>query len=238
MAEAQINRSLALIIYVFKILGILPKSENDLRYRKVWTFTHKFNYIAFQILLLSFAFTSKDKNEAAFVVLIYICVFISFVKILYVLSNHEEILAFLSNSLVDVSNSGSEIKKEVIEKERIFMKWINAYLVLTTSAILCLIISSLPIFTTGRKLPFYITFSLKWKHEAIVHWILHIMVSWSAILSDIYNFVTIFVWYILYNYSVQYKILGQQFRNLGATGNSCFLRDLISLMKIHRNLYE
>lgn len=238
MCTNEANPSLERIFYVFKLFGIWQKSEDDLKYRYVWKIAHKINYVLYQILLLTFAFTAEDKNEKTFVGLMYLIITVVSVKMLYLLAKKKEILSFLSDSYVDVSNLNSKIQIEVSKKERIFIQFANAYLLLIVICLILFVGSTFPLFTADRKLPFHITFSLDWKHEATVHWILYISMSWTTVLSLVYNSLTVIVWCILYNFSIQYDVLGKQFKALGTSGNCCFLRDLITLIKVHRNLYK
>lgn len=238
MSQSEINPTLSRIINLFKLFGIWSKSEDNSEHRKVWKFGHTLNNMLFLITLLAFAFIADDRNEAIFLVLIHIIAFVIFLKMIYLLSKKEEILSLLSDSRIDASVLDSDGKQLVIEKKRIFTKIVDVYIINTRVGVAIVIASAFPIFTTGMKLPFYITYSFDWEYDAVVYWMIYIFMSWSSILAIAYNLFLIFVWYILYNYSTQYQLLGMQFKNLGTTRNSCFIRDLISLIKIHRNLYE
>lgn len=242
MVKAKLNPTLARINFMFKLFGVWPKSEDNSKYREVWKLFvklfHSLGFLSFLILILTFAITTEDENETIFVGLIFVIVTVLFVKMVYLLLKQKEILSFLSDSLVDVSNLDGEMKREISIKEDIFSKFSNVYLVIIMVGLICVVLSTLPIFTANRKLPFFIKFSLEWRHKDIFYWFLYIFMSWSSLLCCVYNSLTVFVWYILYNYAIQYQILGKQFKNIGATKNSCFLQDLVCLIQIHRNLYE
>lgn len=65
------------------------------------------------------------------------------------------------------------------------------------------------------SLPFKIWFPLDWKHNRIFYWI----TAFYCIMSYIFSIVTavyfrLFVWFLLYNASLQYQLLGKRLKNL------------------------
>lgn len=108
------------------------------------------------------------------------------------------------------------------------------------------IFTPLPIFTTEKKWPLYITFSLHCKYDVIIFWIGYTYFALFIVPAYVYNLVVVLIWCPMLNYSVKYQILGNQFRKMGVIRsikttqniNKClFHSNLIDLVKTPQKLY-
>nr|QGW45384.1 odorant receptor 11 [Bradysia odoriphaga] len=252
------------IIKIFYLIGIWQRDEES-NYRKIGK---KIFFTFFGSLLPIFfatnVFLCDDRNESIFSVHIGIITAVMYVKFLYLLFKKHEILAFLNDPIVVHSIENREEYEQTNEKIKKFIRFVQVYLlaILITTALVVLI--ELPVFSTDKGLPFFISFT--WNKSEIVYWLAYLFLSLSMVLYSVINFMTVFVWYIMLNYFIEYELLGNKLKKLGVpaienqarnekqqkgwktvlsqkTYNSVqqskeFVENLIILVKDHRNMTE
>ncbi|XP_037040972.1 putative odorant receptor 71a [Bradysia coprophila] len=253
MFSIELDEALQRILKIFYRMGIWQRDEES-NYRKIGM---KMFYTFFGALFLIFfatnAFLCDDRNESIFSVQISIAAAILYVKTLYVLFNKQEILAFLYDPIVVHSIENREEYDETVKKINKFMNFVRPYCLAIFLTVSLLIVIKLPIFSTDKGLPLFISFS--WNRSEIIYWLAYLFLSLSCFLYATMNLITILIWYMMLNYSIDYELLGNKLRKLGVvkktiakkakkqkefrlTQRSGFVEDLIVLVKAHRNLTE
>ncbi|XP_037034325.1 putative odorant receptor 71a [Bradysia coprophila] len=253
MFTIQVEKTIQLIKQIFYLMGIWQRDEES-NYRKMGKkLFYSFLGTFYPIFFTANAFLCDNLVEAVFSVQISITATIGYVKILYVLFEKHEILAFLRDPIVVHSIENREEYEETVKKIKKFMNFVRLYCLAIFATAPVLIVIALPIFSSDRGLPLFISFS--WNHSEIIYWFAYLFVSLSCFLYVIMNLMTILIWYIMLNYSIEYELLGNKLRKLGVikktvskttkkqkqfklTQRSGFAEDLIVFVKAHRNLTE
>lgn len=200
--------------------------------------------IAFQVFNAISAFLTDDKNETIFLTEIGVFYAVITVKQVYLLWKKDKIIAFLNDPISAHSTEHHEVSQYVNRKLNGFMRFVHIYLLMLTITSSFIGTSCLPMFTTEKKLPYFISYSIDWTQSEIMYWFMYGFVSLAIIYGFIFNFVTIFIWYLMFNYSVAYEVVGNQLRNLGvdrrptATERNLFQLQLIDSVETHRNTFE
>ncbi|XP_037049666.1 odorant receptor 94b-like [Bradysia coprophila] len=228
MYSIQVDRTFQQIIKIFYQIGIWQNDEES-NFRKTGK---KLFYTFFEVVCINA---------------------VVYVKFLYLLFKKHEILAFLNDQFVVHAIENRQEYEQTNEKLKKFVKFIRPYYLALFITVVLLIVTKLPIFSADRGLPFFISFS--WNDSEIVYWLAYLFVSLSTLLYDIINLITILIWYMMLNYSIEYELLGNKLHGLGARREtiqpmvknqknielqqrSMFVEDLIVVMKVHQNLKE
>nr|QGW45433.1 odorant receptor 60 [Bradysia odoriphaga] len=267
MYTIQVDKTLLQFIKIFYQIGIWQRDE-ELNYRKIG---RKILFTFFGALLPFFFATNAvlcaDRNESIFSVHIAIITAVVYVKFLYLLFKKREILAFLNDPIVVHSIEYREEYERTNKKIKKFMGFVRPYFLAIFITVALIILIKLPIFSTDKGLPLFISFS--WNKSEIVYWLAYLMITVSLLLYCVVNSVTALIWYIILNYSIEYELLGNKLKNVGGptlttikkqgknekqkkirkqelnprTLNSVpqskkFVENLIILVKAHRNITE
>nr|QGW45401.1 odorant receptor 28 [Bradysia odoriphaga] len=173
---------------------------------------------------------------------------VMYLKFMYILFKKQEILEFLNDPIVVHSIENREEYDQINKKIAKFMRFVRPYFLAICVTAVLLIVIKLPIFTTNRGLPFFISFS--WNDSEIIYWLTYLVISVLMVLYGIVNFFSALIWYIMLNYSIEYQLLGNKLKNLGAAKNQTqkerisvaethkCVENVIFLIKAHRNLTE
>lgn len=252
MYKIEVNQTVCLIVKLLYYLGIW-QDEEEPAFRRI---AKKAFYILYPVLFFIFlaidaffSYSSGNKNESIFVVQLVMTV-----KIMYLLFKKEELLAFLFDPIVAHSTEDRMEWQQINNKMTKFTKFINAYLFMILITQICNIVFSLPIIYGDKMLPLCISFPGQFPE--IIYWILYAFISTALLCCSATNLITVLIWYIMLSYSIEYEVLGNQFRNLGKrmqmktitkkklekksqpTPRNLFVQDLIRLIKAHRSVYE
>lgn len=242
MYKVEVDPTLCRIIEIFRQIGIWP-NEGITEIRKslirIFYLLHHFSFDFFIAKSVYEAILSKDINQLVFLVEAQIGVFLITVKLVYLLWRKDEIVKFLNNSLLThCTNEYNEsmIAKQKIRKAVAFIKVYTAALFLSLSL---LVLLPLPIFTGDEKmLPLFVRFDLESDYDIILYWISYTYISATCVLSAIYNSLMLFIWYIMYNYAIEYKLLGHRLKSLGTKTPNTYQQELLQLIEAHNNLFK
>lgn len=236
MYKVEIDDTFHGIILAFYQFGIWRNDEESEFRKSCMKSLHLIFYFSFIVFLLFCAFINDDKGLQFFLVEMDISIAVIEVKTAYLLYRKDEILKFLYHPIV-ITDYGESV--EVNKKIKIIMKFIQVYSVALIVTLIILTLAPLPMFTSERKLLSFIPLKLGSDYDTIFYWFAYVYTTICAFFTLTYNFVMVFIWYIMYNYSVRYKILGNQFRRLGhETSLHSFHRDFVDLICAHRYLVE
>lgn len=160
-------------------------------------------------------------------------------KLAYGILSKERLLKFFLDPNVTHHKANSEQAKLVNIENRKFYVFNKFYFANLLATITLLNLVALPIFSGHKNsLHFFINIEFNFKYGQIVYWIVYVQVGFACVVDAMFAFSMVIVWYILYNYSIEYKVLGQRLRCLGTGTTSTYQKDITQLVKDHQNLYE
>ncbi|XP_037028720.1 odorant receptor 94a-like [Bradysia coprophila] len=264
MVTFEANKMMQQILRVFYLSGIW-QSDKESNYRRMFKkFFYSFFGAWLPIFFATNAFRCVDRNESIHSAHIAVITVVVYMKCLYLLFKKQEILAFLNDPIIVHLNENREEYEQANRKIKKLMKFVRPYCLVIFITDVLLIVTKLPIFSADKGLPFFISFT--WNVSEIVYWLTYLFVSLSIVLYCVINFMTLLVWYIMLNYSVEYELLGNKLKTLGVTTvkdknhdknekqktirekvlnqkssvpeSKKFVKDLIVLVQAHRNVTE
>ncbi|XP_037035698.1 odorant receptor 94b-like [Bradysia coprophila] len=266
MATIEADKMLQQISKIFYLSGIW-QSDGESKYRKI---SKKCFYSLFAAWIPIFfainAFRCVDRNESVHSAQIAVLTAVEYVKFLYLMYKKQEILSFLNDPIFVHSIQNREEYELANRKIEKLMKFLRPYCLAIFITVFLVIVIKLPIFSADKGLPFFISFT--WNVSEIFYWLAYLIISLSIVLSAVINFITVLVWYIMLNYSIEYELLGNKLKTLGVSTekdknqdkndkqkkivekiqsrksqigvqqSKKFVENLIVLIKAHRNLTE
>lgn len=174
---------------------------------------------------------------------------------MYLFCKKDEICGFLLDPIVAHSSADEDAFEHIVSKEtKRFMNFVHSYLCLLGICFVLYIISTLPMFSDGRKLPFFTSFTLVGKYSSILYVTAYAFVLSEILIGFTCTAVNVIIWFVMFNYGLEYRVLGHQFRNLNvnkvidrklqgcnispeATTVKLFQQNCIGLFKFHQNVY-
>ncbi len=258
MYKIELNQTLCRIVEIFYYMGIWDKDNKPTFPKFLKNFFQALIIALFAIFLATNALLCDDKNESIFVGQVVVLTTVILVKCLYLILKKQDILAFLYDPIMSHSTEDRKQHNQSHQKIDKFMKFTHFYLFMLIVPLILTIGIKLPIISSDKGLPMFISFS--WNNSEIIYWLAFVFVSLSMVLCVTINLLSILIWYIMLNYSIEYEHLGSKIRNLGweikvdikkkvnkkkawsiesklAPKNS-FVDNLIILVKAQQNLKE
>lgn len=255
MNNVTMNQTIRRITKIFYFFGIWQSKEESTFRKTGRKFIYMSSYILFQIFLVSCATLSKSENELIFLIAVEIMISVITIKLYYLLWEQDNVLAFVNDPIVDHLTADPDILMKLNTKIENFMNFVHSYLTMIGMSFTFYIISSLPIWPTERKLPLLIPyFNFIGKYSEIIYWIEYVYVVSGLICGFTCTLMNVIIWYIMFNYSVEYQVLGKQLRNLGVNKinktdsrwfnnpqiatRKLFHQNCVDLIKSHRNIFR
>lgn len=248
MYKVDVDQTICRIFQIFYWFGIW---RNDVEFDDRQSCI-RLLYLLLQISVVIFFITlsilSDDKNQQILLVELAILMGVVSIKLWYLLYRKSEIVKFLRGHIVTHCIPDGDESMEVNTKIRRFLKFIAVYTISVIATVILLSTAPLPLFTSEKLLPMFIRFDVEGDYATILYWMTYIYVAVGCMFNGVYNCTMVLIWCIMFNYSIKYKMLGNQFRSLGyvsvskGTSNNItrnlFQEDLIGLIKVQQNLIE
>lgn len=242
MENNEVQRMLRLILKALYFLRIWKKKEQPTQRidRKIFFMIY---YLLFQIFLVTCSIQSPDANEAIFLASVEVLLSVVTVKLICLLWNKDDIYGLIFEPIT--THSTHDVDAELANAEiKIFMKFIHSYIAMMFCSFISYVFGNLPMVTDDRKLPFFISYTLEGQYSEQIYWIAYVFLVSEIFLGFACTLINIMIWYAMFNYSLEYRALGNQMKNLGTNsvkrfqppGRIEFHRDLVKLIKNHRNL--
>lgn len=199
---------------------------------------------SFCVSLFSGSYLSADYNESFFLTAAGIGGILQFVKLIYVLAKQDQITIFVNDLCIHSIPDIDEFNA-VQRKLNNFAKFGYVNVFITTIGIVGFHIVTLPIFSTEVALPLSIGFPFDWRNSRINYWLAHSYIAIGILTAAVAYFFTMVYWYIMYNCSIKYKLLGNRFRTLGhrtaaiislTEKEELFYKDLVELVRAHQDI--
>lgn len=245
MYTFEVHETIHRLVRLYYRLGIW-QNEDESKFRKMGRDIFYLTYFVLQSLFyFMLAFIKDNTNTRIFMLEVGIGLGIIIVKVVYVLWKKEEILEFVYVRIIAHSTNYRQRWQEVTRKWNIFWKLVHIFIFELGSAMVFISVSCLPVFINEKKLPLYIDYSLD---SEILYWVTYIFNALGFVFASIYLLVSVFVWYVMLSYSIEYQELGIRLKNLGkneelqgksqSAKRNSFARELVDLIKTHQNIYE
>ncbi len=242
MYKVEVDITLRRIIEIFGRIGIWRNGEESAVRKSSIRILYFLQYLSFLIYILNAAYQaylSADRSQFVFLVEVIIVVAILTVKLAYLLWRKDEILNLLYDPNVTHCIENRDESLEVNQNINKIVIFNKVYFLIMILTFFIDIIVVLPTVTRDeRLLPLFIEFNLESEYDMILYWMTFLLISVCLALSVIYTFIMLFLWYILFNYSIEYKLLGRRLKALGTITSNTYQQELIHLIRAHNNLFE
>ncbi len=205
--------------------------------------------------LLSGAYLSSDHEESVFLLAVGIGNFVQVFRMFKLISGKSLILDFLH----DLSSHSISDNQEFVRVNKKLKNFVNlslGFALVGAVAVSCT--AFVPLFSNEKILVFKIAFPLDWKNDSFSFWITHLFVVCGSLYGFISVLFVIILWYLMFNCTIKYEILGNQLRRMGlikdgqkseiqsvlkrkakkskVDGQQLYHKDLIEAVKSHKNI--
>lgn len=246
MYHIEIDNTINKLLAIFHQFGMWRNGDEIVFLKMGRKLIYLIFHVSFFISLASGCFLSDDKNESTLLGAVASTTIVLIMKLICILWKKKEILALLRN-IVTHSIADHEEFVRVSKKLKKFKNFIFFYLFMLCAQLVFVAVICLPVFSAKKRLPLNIGFPSNWKNSEIVYWLAVVYLMCSIIMSIVCSFLTIIIWYIMINCSINYEKLEKQFKCMGeieaiqrkfskAEKQKLFLQNLIDLVKTHRNI--
>lgn len=246
MYKIEIHPIIGHVIKVLQLFGMWHKDDESF-YRKMAKKTiNSTILLSLFASLASGAYLSKDMNESVYLSAATVASALLVVKLSYILSKQNQIHQFLNEICVHTVTDAEEFD-EINIKLNNFARFGYMNMLSMVVAIFLFTILSLPFFSSEKRLPLNVGFPLDWKESLLGYWLAHTFVITAVVFAVVVTFFTIVYWYIMFNCSINYKILGNRLRKFGSRTSvkssekakqNLIVKDLINLIETHQGIQE
>lgn len=252
MYTVGIDRRIDQMISLFYYIGLWHDKTRIRILKWILTSWHLLVYGYYPFSLVIGALICEDHNEAIFLGVMSIIAIVAAVRLFYFVLKKDEMLRFVRKMGVHVTKDSDEFDR-AISKINNVLRFVPYFVVTLLCAVVILMITALPVVSTERRFPLNIYFPLDWRNNELYYWIIYTFVSYELFMSVVCTTFTVIIWYLMIAFVLEYEMLGTQFRNLecikatpekirstlSSRGKqNLFLKDLILLIKKHKNLQE
>lgn len=247
MNKIEIQPIIGHIIKVLQLFGMWRRNDKSRCLQCVEMIQKIFSLITLILLFASLSsgsYISEDMSESVYLSAASVASALMVIKLTYVISKPIEIHKFLNEICVHSAADSKEFDEISVELNN-FAKFGYANIFSMLSSISFFIIMSLPFFSSETRLPLNIGFPLDWRSSTISYVLAHSFVVIAVVVAMVVTFFTIIYWYVMFNCSIKYKLLGNRIQRLGEETRSektlreqHVVKELIELIQIHRHIQE
>lgn len=199
------------IFAIFHLFRVWNKDENSLcnRGKKLFYFVF---YLSFGMSLFVGALQSPDDNERAFLAVGTVSCTILIYRMWFILWRKKEILSFVREIGIHYTDDRMGFY-DVDEKLKTFDKFVRYFLLMISTAVTCMYI----VFPVMNEDPLFVNvaFPLDRSNSEIAMFMAFAFLVGGAICGFVAILIAITLWFVILSFSVEYKLLGNQFRNMG-----------------------
>lgn len=175
-----------------------------------------FHFIYFVCITISIglgAFETNDKDEFVYLFVVSITCTIQDYRIWCIIWEKSAILTLINRIGTHYTDDEKEFHYEN-NKLKMLMKFIRYFTVSIFMSLICSVV--LPV-ANDKQLFFNIAFPLDRTKSESAFWITYAFLTGGMFVGVVCCFLTLILWYLMMSFVTEYKILGNKFRNLGAT---------------------
>nr|QGW45419.1 odorant receptor 46 [Bradysia odoriphaga] len=237
MYTNEVDETIQRFIKMFYQVGMWQRDDESMLRKVAKKLFHTIFGASYPIFLLTNSFLCDDRSESIYSIQLTIIGLFLYVKYLYVLFKKREILALLYDKNVIHATENREEYEQNKRKIGKFMKFVRPFVLSIFITCPLLVVVKLPIFSDDKTLPMFISFT--WNNSEIIYWVAFCYLALALLLYAIAIQITILIWYIMFNYSIEYEMLGNRLRNLGTETKTKMIRDVQKrIMLVPRNFNE
>lgn len=186
-------------------------------------------YVFFAISLALGAFMSESLMESVYLCVVFLSVILLSAYLLTFSWKQNEVESILQNIAIDTSCSSGDVNDKLLS----FTKFSNSFkLLAVVGSVVGMVFPLLQ-----NSLPFKIWFPLDWKGDIVSYWlaVIYCLISYTfSIVTAVY--LRLFVWFVMFSFSLQYDLLGMQFKTLGHRKLSNDMDELKECIERHRKI--
>lgn len=219
MYEIQIPVTIHLITALFYQLGLWYKREPTIRERRL----QKFSFIysaSFAISIALGAYTTDDEDERVFLTVCSTVGIVQVYRMWCIIRKGNGI--FKHDNVTHYTNDRQEFI-QVNKELQFFMKFPKYFAIMCFSSFVLAIAQ--PIIANEKRPFINVAFPLDRFNSATAFLLKHLFISMGMNLSGVSCCLTLIVWYLMFSIVMKYKMLGNQFRNMGKTERKVSMRE-------------
>jgi len=248
MYKIEIHPTIDQLIAAFYLFGTWQKEKSSQFCEVLRKLLFVLNHILLQILIIICMIQTTDKSELIFLTEVEGHIFFLTIKLVFLLWKKADLLTFAQ----DCTHTFIEREEFMQATKKItnLMKFVHAYLLMMVVVLMFAVVSSLPIFSSEKKLPLYTNFSFHTNYDEIIYWLAYAYMLYNLVFIIVLNSITIIIWYVMLNCSIKYQVLGNRLQKLGEAKKTAveqhskpekrdlYHQDLVCLVKTHQNISE
>ncbi|XP_037050332.1 odorant receptor 94b-like [Bradysia coprophila] len=246
MYTITIDKTFEFFMKIYYTTGIWPRKDESLLRQSAKRLFYASFGVFFPIIFVLNSIFCEDPDESLFSVQMAIIVSIFYLRFLYALFTKSSILEFLAQ--LDHYIESRKEYEQINQKTNKFITFVRSYVAMLWLTAFVLIISRLPLFSSDRGLPYFISFS--WNDSEIIYWLAFLFMTLEICVFSISATFTPFCWYLLLNFSIKYDMLGNSLKRLGRGGvkmvntvyskkkNNQFIEEITVQIKNHVDLFN
>nr|QGW45402.1 odorant receptor 29 [Bradysia odoriphaga] len=242
MSHLEWDPTLRRFIEFLYAIGIWSKdgeSKSWMELKRILFFLQYFSFVVYLFIGGRQAYKNGDMAQLVFLSENQIACIVVLMKLAYLLWRKDEMTTFLYDDNVTHCNANREESAIVNGNNRKIAIFNKVYTTAIMVGITFMLVISSPAFTNDDKmLPVFIHFDLDCYYDSVLYWIVYVDAFLGTFFCGIYTFTMLIIWYIMYNYSLEYKLLGRRLTLLGTETPNTYRQDLIHSIDGHNNLFQ
>ncbi len=240
MLTVEVHTRIDKLISMFYFIGLWHDENRSKLLRWILSSWHLIVYGYYPFSLVAGALICDNDTERIFLGVMSIVAGVAAVRLYYFVLNKDKILKLIRKIGVHKIKGSDDEFHLVIQKVNVFIRFASYYEAMLLSTVTSLMIISLPIISNEKRLPFNIFIPLDWRSNEVYYWVSFTFVSFEILMTVVCTLFNVIIWYLMLALVLEYELLGNEFKSMGwINGKSdIFGRELISLIKKHRNLQE
>ncbi len=174
-----------------------------------------FYFIYFVSMVLSIALgalNTDDKDDSVFLTVVAVLLGVQAYRLWIIIWGRNELLLLL-HQICEYSTNDRRESIQINQKLNVFMKIVSYFLIAVVIAYFFGFVLY-PI-TNGKHLMLNIAFPLDRNNSDVAFWMAFAFLDGAIFLAVVCFICNIIIWYLMLNISCEYKILGNQLRNMG-----------------------
>lgn len=221
MYKIEIHATIHGILAVFYRLKMwCNDDETNLRERgqKLFYFIH---LLSFTMSMSLKAYITDDKDERVLLTVVSILETVQVYRLWFVLWKKNELFTLLLETGTHYTNDEQEFI-QVNNKLKLRMKFVQYFLIM---CLIALIFANILPIINGKRLFFNIAFPFDRQNSETAFWVKFLYSAGAFFWSYVCCLYAVILWYLMLSLKLKYKMLGNQFKNMGKTQVKVSIRE-------------
>lgn len=211
MYNIEIPKVIYQIIAIFYLLGLWnveDKTTDRKTGRQMFYFIH---FSSFFLSILFGACVTNDKDESVFLTITAFVAAVQVYRMYYIIWKQKEILMLIHQLGTHCTNDHEEFI-QVKKKLKKMIKFVQYFIKNVFIGFLFSVI--FPVVSNCKELALNIGFLFDWRNSRIGFWMMFAYSEVGFFLSGVCCLFTLLLWYLMLNFVIKYKLLGNFIRNM------------------------